>query len=220
MPDGVVYPNFIRVRYGKGTVFLHNQPEVFSNYALLARQSSADYVAQILSYLPHDKPVVWFVKGQTTNTGQPENETELSVIFRYPALRVTWLLFIYGLLLYVLFNVKRRQRVVPVIKPLKNTTVEFVQTIGNLYYQEGDTHTIIEKKIIYFLDRVRHKYYLDTGKLDNVFAEKLQSKSGKERQLIDDILAFIQMFQRAKQGTSADLMKLNDLIDRFWENNK
>jgi hypothetical protein len=116
--------------------------------------------------------------------------------------------------------VKRRQRVVPVIKPLKNTTVEFVQTIGNLYYQEGDTHTIIEKKIIYFLDRVRHKYYLDTGKLDNVFAEKLQSKSGKERQLIDDILAFIQMFQRAKQGTSADLMKLNDLIDRFWENNK
>ncbi|MFM2290561.1 MAG: hypothetical protein RIS29_374, partial [Bacteroidota bacterium] len=148
MPDSLAYPNFVRIRLGKGNVFLHNQPQVFTNYALLYRSSSADYVAHLLAYLPKDKQVVWFVKDQTSNTGRPENESSLSVIFRYPALRWAWLLFIYGLLLYILFNAKRRQRIIPVRKPLRNTTVEFVQTIGNLYYQEGSTSNMMNKKII------------------------------------------------------------------------
>lgn len=221
MPDNVVFPNFIRIKYGKGYIYLHNQPQVFTNVALLSDASSADYVAHILSYITHDKPVVWFVKGQTRNTGEPLNETILSVIFRYPALRATWLLFIYGMLLHILFNAKRRQRVVPVINPLKNTTVEFVQTIGNLYFLEGDIPNIVEKKIIYFLDRIRHRYYLDTNKLDESFADKLHSKSGKDKALIDSILHFINDFEKTKSARQTDLVKLNSLTEDFWkEENK
>jgi hypothetical protein len=217
MPNGEVFPNFIRVKYGKGNVYLHNQPEAFSNVALLNEKGSADYAAHILSYIPRDKPVIWFVKGQTWNTGRPVNETDLSVIFRYPALRMTWLLFVYGMLLYLLFNAKRHQRIVPVVKPLKNTTVEFVQTIGNLYFQEGSTSNILGKKIIYFLDRVRHRYYLDTSKLDDNFALKLQSKSGKDKELIDDILTSIRDFQKLRTAIPTDLIKLNNLIEEFWK---
>ena len=133
LPDGKIYPNFLKIKYGKGYVFIHNQPQVFTNHALLSEQSSAGYVAHLLSYIPKDRPVVWFVQGQTLNPNAPKNETGLSVVFRYPALRAVWLLLVYGLLLYIFFNSKRRQRIVPVIKPLRNTTVEFVQTIGNLY---------------------------------------------------------------------------------------
>lgn len=217
MPDGVVFPNFVRVKFGKGAIFMHNQPSVFTNVELLAPNSSADYVAHILSYIPQDKPVVWFVKNQTFNKGEPVNESALSVIFRYPALRMTWLLFIYGMLLYLLFNAKRRQRVVPVVRPLKNTTVEFVQTIGNLYFQEGSTANIYEKKIIYFLDRVRHRYYLDTNKLDDNFAEKLHAKSGKDKDLINAILICIRDFYKLRTAIPTDLIKLNNLIEEFWE---
>ena len=216
MPNKEIFPNFIRVKYGKGFIFLHNQPGVFTNVAMLSGNNSADYVTHILSYIPRDKPLIWFVKDQTTNTGRPVNDSALSVIFRYPALRMTWLLFIYGLLLYLLFNAKRHQRVVPVLKPLKNTTVEFVQTIGNLYYQEGSTSNILGKKIIYFLDRVRHRFYMDTSKLDASFAEKLQSKSGKDRELIDAILTCIRDFQKLKTAIPSDLIKLNHLIEEFW----
>jgi hypothetical protein len=221
MPDGEVFPNFVRVKFGKGTIFLHNQPEVFSNNAMLYESNSADYAAHILGYIPQDKPLVWFVQGQTYNIGRPINETPLSVIFRYPALRMTWLLFIYGMLLYLLFNAKRHQRVVPVLKPLKNTTVEFVQTIGNLYFQEGSTSNILGKKIIYFLDRVRLKYYLDTSRLDDNFAVKLQSKSGKDKELIDAILTSIRDFQKLRTAIPVDLINLNNLIEEFWkEENK
>lgn len=219
-PDEVASPNFIRIRFGKGSIYLHNQPEVFSNVAMLSENSSADYVAHILSYIPTDKPLVWFVQDQTTDPDEPVNESALSVLFRYPALRMSWLLFIYGMLLYLLFNAKRRQRVVPVVKPLRNTTVEFVQTIGNLYFQEGHTPSIVEKKIIYFLDRVRYRYYLDTSKLDDSFAEKLQSKSGKDRALIDSILHFINDFEKKRFAIQVDFVKLNHLIEEFWKDDK
>jgi hypothetical protein len=130
---------------------------------------------------------------------------------------MTWLLFVYGMLLYVLFNTRRRQRIVPVVKPLKNTTVEFVQTIGNLYFQEGSTSNILGKKIIYFLDRVRNTFYLETSRLDDDFAIKLQSKSGKDKELIDDILTCIRDFQKLRTAIQVDLIKLNNLIEEFWK---
>jgi hypothetical protein len=219
MPDGKVYPNFLKIKFGKGYVFIHNQPQVFTNYALLAKNSSASYVAHMLSYIPNDMDVVWFVNGQTSNLNAPKTETGLSVVFRYPALRAVWLLLVYGLVVYILFNSKRRQRIVPVIKPLKNTTVEFVQTIGNLYFQQGNTANIIEKKIVFFLDRIRTYYFIDTSGLDYRFAEKLKSKSGKNMELITEILEFINKFRKNKIAEKNDLIHFNKLIEEFWDKN-
>lgn len=220
LSDGNTYPNFVKISYGKGFVFLHNLPQVFTNFSLLSTESSAGYVAHVLSYLPQDKPVVWFVKDQTFTNGEPENPGVLSVIFRYPSLRAAWLIFIYGLLLYLLFHAKRRQRIIPTIKPLKNTTVEFVQTVGNLYYQEGDVTNITEKKIIYFLDKIRHKYYLDTSVTDKSFAEKLQKKSGKNPLLIQKLLEFIKDFERNKAADKDDLIRFNKMTEEFWQKEK
>ena len=219
LPDGKIYPNFLKIKYGKGYIFIHNQPQVFTNHALLSEQSSAGYVAHLLSYIPKDRPVVWFVQGQTLNPNAPKNETGLSVVFRYPALRAVWLLLVYGLLLYIFFNSKRRQRIVPVIKPLRNTTVEFVQTIGNLYYQQGNTANVIDKKIVFFLDRIRTGYFIDTSKLDERFAEKLKSKSEKDIELITEIIDFINEFRKNKTAEKKDLIHINKLIEAFWDKN-
>lgn len=217
MPNKKVFPNFLKIKYGEGYVYLHNQPQVFSNFAMLSEKSSSEYVAHLLSYLPAKLPVVWFVKNQTSHTGQPKAENSLSVIFKYPALRATWLIFIYGLLLYVLFNAKRRQRIIPEITPLTNTTVEFVQTIGNLYYQQGDVANILEKKILYFLDKIRKQYFIDTTSLDDVFAGKLKNKSEKNQELIEKIIQFIIEFRNKKTADNKALIYFNKLTEEFWE---
>lgn len=219
LPDGKIYPNFLKIKYGKGYVFIHNQPQVFTNHVLLSEKSSSNYVAHLLSYIPKNMPVVWFVDGQTSNPDAPKTETGLSVVFRYPALRAVWLLLIYGLVLYILFNSKRRQRIVPVIKPLRNTTVEFVQTIGNLYYQQGNVPNIIDKKIVFFLDRIRTNYFIDTSKLDERFTERLRSKSEKNIELITEIVEFINKFRKNKTAEKNDLIHLNKLIEEFWDKN-
>lgn len=216
-PDGRRYVSFVKVKFGQGTVYLHNQPSVFSNYGMLSKENVQEYAARSLSYIPNEQPVVWFVRGSETDARTPRAQTVLGVIFRYPALRAAWLVFLYGLALFIFFQAKRRQRVVPVINPPANTTVEFTQTIGNLYYQEGDTANIVQKKIVYFLDKVRNRYYLDTRQLDDAFIQKLHAKSGKNEKLIANIVHFIQWFERNNTARETDLVRLNEFLEEFWE---
>ncbi|MEJ7677787.1 MAG: hypothetical protein WKG06_07955 [Segetibacter sp.] len=63
-----------------------------------------------------------------------------------------------GLLLYVLFEMKRRQRIIPVITPLKNSTLDFVKTVASVYYNEKDNNGIADKKVNYFLEFVRSRF--------------------------------------------------------------
>ena len=79
-----------------------------------------------------------------------------------------------SLLIFILFNAKRKQRVVKVIKPLENSTIAFTKTIGNLYYETKDHNNLIDKKITYFLEFIRRKYYLDTQLLDEKFMKNLK----------------------------------------------
>lgn len=214
LPDESEYINFMEFRFGEGKIILHNQPVIFSNYSLLYDDALQEYAERVLSYLP-DQPVVWFVESQQNNGGR--GRTPLSVIFNYPALRMTWLIFLYGLLVFVFFTAKRKQRVVPVIKPLKNTTVEFAQTIGNLYFQEGDISDIIHKKIIYFLDRVRRTYNIDTQLPEKKLKDRLHLKSGKDIELITEILSLIRKINDHNQCSKRELIQLSTLIDRFWD---
>lgn len=213
-PDGAEYINFIEFGVGKGKIILHNQPVVFSNYSLLSNKLSQEYAERVLSYLP-DQPVVWFVASQQHDENMGRNQ--LSIVFRYPALRMTWLIFLYGLVVFILFTAKRKQRVVPVIKPVRNTTVEFVQTIGNLYFQEGDISDIARKKIIYFLDRVRRTYNIDTRLPEDKLIHRLHLKSGKDVELVKEILSLIGEINDRDQCSKQELIQLSLLMDRFWD---
>lgn len=213
-PDGTKYIGFIKIKYGEGTIYLHNQPSVFTNYSLLSQGNLQEYAEHALSYVPENYHIVWFVKDQTEPEGA---KSSLSIIFKYPALRMLWLVFIYGLVLFIFFTAKRKQRVIPIVKPLRNTTVEFAQTIGNLYFQEGDTSNISQKKIIYFLDRIRQTYYIDTKSLDDTFVQRLHLKSGKELQNIRYIVNLINGILKSGECSEPKLVALNDYIEKFWD---
>ena len=149
-------------------------------------------------------------------TGHSKQERGLLDYFlKQPAFRAFWWLGWIALLLFIFFNARRRQRVVPIITPITNTTIDFARTIGNLYYQEGDHDTIIEKKIIYFLEHIRREYFIDTFDLDGDFAEKLHAKTGKP---IDDILTVVALIKRHRLNlgsSEADVIAINNAIEKL-----
>ncbi len=203
--------NFIRVPFGAGDFLLHTQPACLTNYYLLKKEN-VSYAEGVLSYIP-EKNLYWLAKGQSPMDGT--GNSKLGYFFSQPALKYAWLIFLLGLLFFIIFNAKRRQRVIPIIKPVTNTTVEFTKTIGNLYLQEGDHQNIITKKIIYFLERIRTEYHIDTGVLDENFIKKLQAKTGKST---EDITTLVQLINYHKntynQGLEEDLLKLNRAIEK------
>ena len=203
--------NFIKVPYREGYFYLHTQPASFTNYHLL-KDNHFEYTEKILSYIPEGN-LFWLVKDQN---GEIASDSPLRYVLSQPALKWAWLLFLSGMLLFIIFNAKRKQRIVPILKPLTNTTVDFTKTIGNLYYQEGDHQNIINKKIIYFFEKIRNEYLIDTTVLDENFEKKLQLKTGKN---IQDIKELVWLIKRINGPyylcVEEDLIEINNAIEKI-----
>jgi hypothetical protein len=167
--------------------------------------------------LPENNPIYWFQKNQVQNDIQ---QSKLRFIFSQPALKSAWYLFLISMLIFVLFRVKRKQRVVDIITPLPNTTVEFTKTIGNLYFQEGEHGAIIEKKVIYFLERIRSEFMIETTYLNADFNKKLHLKSGRDLDKIEELSRLILELTGKKFRTENDLLKINEAIENFWHPKK
>ena len=208
--------NFIKIPYFSGYFILHTQPNAFTNFHLL-KKNHADYTQNLLSYLPK-KDIAWFVKNQD---GSIESRSPFRYILAQPSLKWAWYIFLFGMFFFMIFNAKRTQRIVPIVKPLQNTTVEFAKTIGNLYFQESDHQNMIDKKIVFFLEKVRQDYMIDTTKLDDFFIKKLHQKTNKEITVISELVGKINQF-RSKQivATEQQLINLDKVIESILGKNK
>lgn len=203
--------NFIKVRWKNGNIFLHTQPAAFTNFHLL-KSDHHQYAEKVLSYIPKGK-VFWYIKDQN---GEVISQSPMRYILSQPALKWAWYIFLIGMIFFMIFNAKRKQRVVPIIKPLQNTTVDFTKTIGNLYYQEGDHDNIINKKIIYFLEKIRNMYLLDTNNLDEEFIKKLHQKSEKNIVDIQKVVFYINNYRKSPHtSVEEDLIEINNAIEKI-----
>lgn len=203
--------NFIKVPFGNnnGAFFIHSNPFAFTNYHMLDNKDG--YVTAVLSYLP-DQPMIW---DNYYKSGRKIITSPLRFILSNSALKWAFYLMLLALVLFVLFKGKRTQRIIPVIEPLKNSTVEFTQTVGDLYYQHGDFTNIINKKITYFLEYVRNSYYLDTNELSERFIEKLAIKSSNTNADTRTLIDFIAYLKSKSTHTENDLIELNKKIEEF-----
>ena len=203
--------NFIQVPFGKGNFYLHSEPLILTNYYLL-KPEGHKYVENVFSYLPNNK-TIWFTENYNKKR---ESQSPLRFILQNDNLRHAWQLLLVGLLLFALFNIRRKQRIVPIIEPLKNKSVEFVKSIGNLYLQEGTPHDMASKKIQYFLNKVRLDLMIDTQHLDDNFIKKLHLKTGKNIELIQEAVDLINKTQNQHSGIKhSDLAKINEVLDKI-----
>ncbi|WP_419868924.1 DUF4350 domain-containing protein [Chryseobacterium sp. CT-SW4] len=201
--------NFIKVKFGKGNIYVHSEPLFLTNYYLL-KPGNVKYAQDVFSYLD-DREVLWF-----SERNNQESQFFMRFILSNPALKYAWWILLGGLVLFIFFNAKRKQRIVPVIEPLKNTSVDFVKSIGNLYLQEGDFHDMMAKKAQYFLNKVRIDLLIDTQNLDEEFAKKLHLKTGKPMDMIREAINYIKKGQDPYASVmKEDLERMNRLLDEI-----
>ncbi|MEI7487386.1 MAG: DUF4350 domain-containing protein [Chryseobacterium sp.] len=201
--------NFIKIKFGKGNIYVHCEPLFMTNYYLL-KSGNIKYAQDVFSYLD-DKETLWFVESNAK-----VSRFFMRFILSNPALKYAWWVFLGGLVLFIFFNAKRKQRIVPIIEPLKNTSVDFVKSIGNLYLQEGDFHDMMAKKGQYFLNKVRMDFLIDTQNLDGEFAKKLQLKTGKPIEMINEAINLIKKAQDPYASVmKEDLARMNKILDEI-----
>jgi len=207
-------PNFIRFNFGKGSLFLIAEPGFYTNFVLLDKYG-AEYSAKTLSYLQNRKTVILdeYFSAQKTETTDV-----LRVFFAHPELKWAYYLTIFSLIIFVLFEIKRKQRIIPIVDPMTNASVEFVNVVGSVYYHERNNQDIAMKKMNYFLEYLRSRYYIKTNEIDANFANLISEKTGINEQLAKTLTRYMMNIPAMANLSDHELINLNESIEQFYKN--
>ncbi len=213
--------NFVRIAYSTGgAIYLHLAPTALTNFFLLHKNNKT-YYDNVLSYLPVSTDVVhwdeYFRYHANGEGGDRSTFSALGWIRKQPGLSVAWWLALLLLLLIFLFESKRKQRMIPVIAPLKNASLDFVKTIGRLYFQRKDNRNLAHKMGAHFLDHVRNRYNIRTSAMDEDFVKRLAYKSACDHDQLKDMVYQLKLAQDDFDVSDETLLDLHRKLEEFYK---
>ena len=191
-------PNFLQLKRGKGSIYVHSNPACFFNYQLLRKDGLA-YAKQVVKKLDAEKKVYYLEFGRLDETLQNEEEmfedegkkddSYLQFVFQSPSLIAAMLLSIFGLLLFVMFRAKRMRPQVEVIKPKRNMSKVFVETVSSIYRNKENPSAILQLHKKNFYTTVYKHFFIDLSKRkEKMDLEHLSSRTGIDVAEIETLL--------------------------------
>ncbi|MEP0266533.1 DUF4350 domain-containing protein [Dokdonia sp.] len=203
--------HFIKQAFGEGTIIIHLMSDVFVNYFML-HNSNYVYTEAALKYIPENETIFWdnhYKNGKTIQT------SPLYMLFKNRYLKWAYYMLLIGVVLWVFFEGKRKQRAIPIIKPLPNQTLAFTKTIAGMYLEKQDHKSIALHQINHFMEYIRNEYSIETADRGLDFIERLASKSDNTQEDTKRLMDYITSINQKYPITQEELLKLNKLIEAF-----
>ena len=220
------FVNFAKINYGRGALFLHTTPLAFTNVELLD-STHLRYAAKAFSHLQNgtiffdtksrtSRDVVSRMNGSNLKLSR---DSPLKFVLAQPSLRWAWFLFLGLVGMYFLFMAKRRQRIIPVLAEKTNTSLQFIQTIGLMYFRGAEHLRVCDMKLKQFQTFVRERYKLTSHDMNDEFIATLALKSDVADA---DIRKIARFEKRIVVGdiTEDAMIDLHHLLNRFYKNCK
>jgi hypothetical protein len=207
--------NFISFKKSNGYVVVQTQPLMFSNYHLI-RKRTKGYTEIFFSSLPGPmSSVIWDEYSKASSAYQ--DFSALGFIMRQPPLRNAFWWALAGLLLVVFFSFKRRQRVIPVLSPLTNNSLDMVRTVSDMYFFSHRNEVMAKKKIAHWLEFLRVKYNIFTTQSPDAFWQTIKMRSNMSEEKMNALRIMVETFRSGDERiTDGELIHLNHLIDNFY----
>ncbi|MBU2526855.1 MAG: DUF4350 domain-containing protein [Bacteroidetes bacterium] len=202
-------PNFIKANFGKGNILMLTAPEVFTNYFIL-KNSNKNYTAGVISYIDFTKPLLL---DAYYKNGKIQYASPLYVFLENEKLRWAYYLILGLLLVFIVFEGKRKQRWVAIVQPLQNQTVSFIHTITYNFFNQKNNTEIARLKTKHFMYFLREKLLLEKPIQDPQFASQLAEKTSMPTTLADKLYRLLIDVEDKKSITETQLKELDKLID-------
>ena len=195
---------------GKGKLVLSSLPDVFGNL-FIVNHVNRFYAYTLLSKVKNNT-IIWDENYKTHNAQQ---KGIFQFIFNNDALYMGYCIAIIGLLFFMIFEMKRKQRAIPIINPLQNSTLEFVDVISHVYFNSKNHKHIAEEKIAYFYFDVRKKFSVNTTLMNDEFYNTIHHLSGIDLDAVKKLFLYCENLKQAPSLTEQDLLELNTRITNF-----
>ncbi len=213
--DEFNHPVLLSRKIQKGTLYLSSLPDVFSNLVVV-KDPNRNYVYTLLSLVKNDK-IIWDEYYKSSNM---QNTSILKFIFDNDSLYRGYCVLLLSLVFFMTFAIKRKTRPVPVIAPLQNSTLQFVDVVGNVYFNSNNHLYIAIERINYFYFEIRTKFHINTIGISNDFYKSLAQLSGLTEEEIKNLFSYCENLKKAPSLSEEDLMELNERINIFKQKSK
>ena len=204
-------PAAVSVPYGKGEVIFVSSPLLFTNYGMLEGNTFV-YIFRLMSYLA-DLPVYRTEAYVKTDAMLVAEQSPFREFIKRPPLRWALYLALLGVVLFMIFTARRRQRVIPIMSKPANRSLEFIQLIGTLYYQRKDHVDLVRKKFKLFAEELRKTAGVDISDVNTDDREYLllAEKTGMNSDRLKKVIRQIRLVLHSEGNISVEEMR--SLID-------
>ena len=204
-------PAAVSVPYGKGEVIFVSSPLLFTNYGML-EGNTFGYIFRLMSYLA-DLPVYRTEAYVKTDAMLVAEQSPFREFIKRPPLRWALYLALLGVVLFMIFTARRRQRVIPIMSKPANRSLEFIQLIGTLYYQRKDHVDLVRKKFKLFAEELRKTAGVDISDVNTDDSEYLllAEKTGMNCDRLKKVIRQIRLVLHSEGNISVEEMR--SLID-------
>jgi hypothetical protein len=218
--------NFISISVGQGRLYLHLTPLALTNYSMINRPHM-EYAREIFKHLGKGK-VYWGEDNRTYSAiRDPKNvdtdtpsEGPMEFILSEPALRSAWYTLLAGSILYMIFGVKRKQRVIPVTESMQNTSIEYAEVISQLFMEQADHKKLVDLKMDMFKSNLREKYNIrlpiNFDDENEEFFKLVSIKTGTPKDLIQEIFLRYKSFTKNIIVETPEMLAFNQRIEEFY----
>ena len=212
------YPNFIALQAGSGRLMVHLAPMAFTNYFIL-HKNNIQYFEKAMSLVPQGvHRVLWNEYYLTKPASRKEDDPGiLSVLWQFPSFKWALLTAMFTIMLYVLVEMRRKQRFIPAWSRPANDSLEFIRTMGRLYYEKGDHRNLAQKMSGHFMEHVRARYKL-TGQPDDSYVQELSRRSNYPAHELQRITTTIYLIHNGALIEKYELVAFYQQLESFYQN--
>ena len=206
---------------GKGKLYLHTVPVTLANI-YLCTPKGLQYMNQLLADLPAGELIIdhYHHVSRRDENGRHKSNTPLSYLLTQAPLRWTWYLGLILTVIFVFFYSKRKSAPIPLLYKVKNTSVEYAQTIGLLYQTRKQHKEIISLKMRHLKHFIKDRYRLIENNNPEAYTTQLAKLSGIEEEKILKIMTQGSILERKPAIADIDMVNFQKQVDEFYKNCK
>lgn len=202
-----------------GKLIVTTMPLVFTNYGVM--DSDARKLSEYMSSFFKGRKLYRLYEEKDKNTMMEEEDGDFKYIMSQPPLKWAFYIILGLLVVYMVFNSRRRMKAIPVHKIDEDTTLQFAKVLGTFYYHQDNHVPFLMKKYDKLKSTLQSRYGWDVEKMEaSDLINRLYVITGIRKDRIAKLFILIREYSQDARTISAkkDIIEYIEIIKEIEKN--